>query len=72
MQSALAASKPHARTTPRSFAISPATSSEGEGASHFVPLNPYLPYFEGTDPAADSAARAAFWSDVLEALGPAI
>ncbi|SFR85724.1 BAAT / Acyl-CoA thioester hydrolase C terminal [Agromyces sp. CF514] len=46
-------------------------ASEGEGASHFVPLNPYLPHFADTDAAADSAARAAFWADVVEALGPA-
>ncbi|MFF2369966.1 acyl-CoA thioesterase/BAAT N-terminal domain-containing protein [Agromyces sp. NPDC058110] len=45
---------------------------EGEGASHFVALNPYLPYFEGTDAAADSSARAAFWTSVVEALGPAV
>lgn len=45
------------------------TEIAGDGASHFIPLDPYLPAMPGTDPAADATARAEFWHATFEALG---
>ncbi|MFB6609681.1 acyl-CoA thioesterase/BAAT N-terminal domain-containing protein [Agromyces sp. NPDC056379] len=46
------------------------TALTGDGASHSIPLDPYLPAFPDTDAAADSASRAEFWRAAFEALGP--
>ena len=46
------------------------TAVEAEGAGHFLAIGPYIPALDGTDGAADSAGRAAFWRAVVNALGP--
>lgn len=48
------------------------TQLVGDGASHYLAFDPYLPALPGTDAAADAQARAEFWARAFEALGPPV